>query len=284
MKITIWGCRGSITSPGPTTLRYGGNSTCVEIRTKTGQIIIIDAGSGIRNLGKALAQEKNNTQLRFFITHSHWDHLIGFPFFKPAYINTFTLTFCSGAHAQDSLKKYFTHQMAAPFFPVDFNLLKAKFDFHCQRPNMEPGHCKLDGFEVHPISLNHPNGGYGYKFIEQGKIFVFLTDNELGFRHHGGLTPKQYAEFCCEADLLLHDAQFTEEEYQTTRGWGHSTFGDALDLAYEAGVKSIGFFHHDPDRTDEDLAHQVELCREEIERKNGRIECFAAAEGMEIEL
>ncbi len=284
MKIKIWGCRGSITTPGPTTLRYGGNSTCLEIRTKTGQVIIVDAGSGIRNLGKALSQEKDVTQVRFFFTHSHWDHLTGFPFFKPAYSDAFSITFCSGPHAQDSIRNYLTHQMAAPFFPVDFNLLRAKFDFRCQRPHMEPGNCHLDGFEVCPIPLSHPNGGYGYKFIEQGKAFVFLTDNELDFQHDGGLSRAKYIEFCQGANLLIHDAQFTEEEYKFTRGWGHSTFTDATDLAIEAGVKSLGLFHHDPDRTDDDLGRQVEFCQERIQRKGRMTECFATAEGMEIDL
>jgi phosphoribosyl 1,2-cyclic phosphodiesterase len=284
MKIKIWGCRGSITTPGPTTLRYGGNSTCLEIRTKAGQIIIIDAGSGIRNLGKALSREKDVTQVRFFFTHSHWDHLTGFPFFKPAYSDTFSITFCSGPHAQDSIRKFLTHQMEAPFFPVDFNILRAKFDFRCQRPNMEPGNCHLDGFEVCPIPLSHPNGGYGYKFIEQGKTFVFLTDNELDFQHEGGLSRAKYIEFCQGADLLVHDSQYTEEEYKFTRGWGHSTFGDATDLAIEAGVKCLGLFHHDPDRTDDDLGRQVEFCQERIHRKGRMTECFATAEGMEIDL
>ena len=174
--------------------------------------------------------------------------------------------------------------MEAPFFPVSFNLLKAKFDFLCQRPNMEPGNCHFDGFEVCPIPINHPNGGYGYKFIEQGKTFVFLTDNELDFQHEGGLSLKEYIEFCQGADLLVHDAQFTEEEYKFTRGWGHSAFNDATDLAIEAGVKSLGLFHHDPDRTDDDLDRQVGYCQERIQRRGRMTECFAAAEGMEINL
>jgi phosphoribosyl 1,2-cyclic phosphodiesterase len=284
MKIRIWGCRGSITTPGLTTLRYGGNSTCVEIRSKKGQVIIIDAGSGVRNLGKALTQEKEVTHIRFFFTHSHWDHLVGFPFFRPAYLDTFTITFCSGSHAQDSIRKYLTHQMEAPYFPVDFNLLKAKFDYNCHRPNREPGNCHLDGLEACPVPLNHPNGGYGYKFIERGKTFVFLTDNELDFQHEGGLSRRQYLEFCRGADLLLHDAQYTEEEYKFTRGWGHSTMGQATDLAIEAGVKSLGLFHHDPDRTDDEINRQVEFCRERIKLKAGTVECFATAEGMEIDL
>jgi ribonuclease BN (tRNA processing enzyme) len=149
---------------------------------------------------------------------------------------------------------------------------------------MEPGNCHLDGLEVCPIPLSHPNGGYGYKFIEQGKVFVFLTDNELDFQHEGGLSRAKYIEFCQGVDLLLHDAQYTEEEYKFTRGWGHSNFGDATDLAIEAGVKSLGLFHHDPDRTDNDLDRQVEFCQERIHQKDGKTECFATAEGMEIEL
>ncbi len=284
MKIRIWGCRGSITTPGLTTVRYGGNTTCVEIRTKTGQVIIIDAGSGARNLGRALSQEKDVSQIRFFFTHSHWDHLVGFPFFRPAYLDSFSITFCSGSHAQDSIRKYLTHQMEAPYFPVDFNLLRAKFDFQCQRPNMEPGNCHLDGLEVCPVPLSHPNGGYGYKFIEGDKTLVFLTDNELDFPHEGGLSRGQYIEFCRGADLLLHDAQFTEEEYKFTRGWGHSTIGQATDLAIEASVKSLGLFHHDPDHTDDEISRQVEFCRERIHRKASTVECFATAEGMEIDL
>ena len=134
------------------------------------------------------------------------------------------------------------------------------------------------------MPLNHPNGGYGYKFIERGKAFVFLTDNELSFQHEGGLSRTQYTEFCQGVDLLIHDAQYTDEEYKLTRGWGHSTFGDATDLAIEAGVKCLGLFHHDPDRTDDDLDRQVKFCQERIYLTDNPVECFAAAEGMVIEL
>jgi len=284
MKIKIWGCRGSIATPGSTTLRYGGNSTCLEIRTTAGQIIIVDAGSGLRNLGKALILEKDATQIRFFITHSHWDHLVGFPFFQPAYSPLSSITFCSGPHAQDSIRRYLTHQMEAPYFPVDFKLLKAKFDFRCGRPHMEPDNCRLDGLEVYPVSLNHPNGGYGYKFIERCKTFVFLTDNELSFQHEGGLSRAQYAEFCRGADLLIHDAQYTDDEYKLSRGWGHSSFSDTTDLAIEADVKCLGLFHHDPDRTDDDLDRQTEFCQKRIYLADKAFKCFAASEGMVIEL
>lgn len=284
MKIKVWGCRGSIVAPGNTTLRYGGNTTCLEIRTKAGEVIIVDAGSGVRNLGKALLQEKDVTRMRFFFTHSHWDHLLGFPFFRPSYFSRFSIDFCSGPHAEDSIKKYLTHQMEVPYFPVEFNLLKANLNFRCERPHREQGNCLLNGFEVCPVPLSHPNGGFGYKFIEEGKTFVFLTDNELGFHHDGGLSLEQYTEFCREADLLIHDAQYTDEEYRVTRGWGHSTFAHATDLAVEAGVKSFGIFHHDPDHTDEDIDKQTELCRERIKNRGSTVTCFATADGMEINL
>jgi len=284
MKIKIWGCRGSIPSPGSTTLRYGGNTTCLEIRTSRGQIIIVDAGTGVRNLGRFLSQENDLAPIRFFFTHSHWDHLSGFPFFQPAYSGLSSITFCSGPHAQDFLKSCITRQMEAPYFPVDFKLLRAKFDFRCERPHREPGHCQLDELEVCPVFLSHPNGGYGYKFIEQGKTFVLLTDNELRFQHEGGLNREQYVDFCRGVDLLFHDAQYTEEEYKRTCGWGHSTFTDATDLAIEAGVKRLGLIHHDPNRTDDDLDRQVEICQERIRLAGSTVECLAIAEGTEIEL
>jgi len=284
MRIRVWGCRGSIAAPGSTTLRYGGNTTCLELRTSTGLIIIVDAGSGVRNLGRALSREKDLPPIHFFFTHSHWDHLAGFPFFEPAYSYNSSITFCSGPHAQDFLKSCITDQMRAPYFPVDFRRLKAKFDFHCKRPHMEPGHCNLDGLKVFPVVLSHPNGGYGFKFVEQGKTFVFLTDNELRFPHEGGLEWEQYAGFCRGADLLFHDAQYTEEEYEHTRGWGHSTFADATDLAIEAGVSRLGLFHHDPNRSDDDLDRQVKCCQDRIRLAGSSMDCLAIAEGMQFEL
>jgi ribonuclease BN (tRNA processing enzyme) len=243
----------------------------------------VDAGSGVRNLGKALGQDMSVRKIRFIFTHSHSDHLLGFPFFDPAYSSRYSITFCAGPHSQSSVRKYLTRQMESPYFPVPFQELKAKLDFCCDRPRGE-GHCSLAGLECLPVPLSHRNGGYGFKFLEQGKSLVFLTDNELGFRHEGALSRGEYVDFCNGADLLLHDAQYTEAEYQHTRGWGHSTYADATDLAIEAGVKRLGLFHHDPDRTDDDLDRQTEFCRERIRQRGSLVECFGAAEGMSIEL
>jgi phosphoribosyl 1,2-cyclic phosphodiesterase len=280
MKITVWGCRGSLATPGPSTLRYGGHTTCLEIRGKAGCLIIVDAGSGLRNLGKVLMQENGRREIFMMFTHSHWDHLVGFPFFTPAYFSRYKINLCGGPNARDSLQKYLSHQMEPPYFPVDFSVMKAQFSFSCDCPQAS----NIGSLEITHIALNHPNGGYGYKFTEGAKSFVFLTDNELDFAHPAGPDRAQYVEFCRGADLLFHDAQYTDTEYQFTRGWGHSTYAAATDLAIEAKVKRFGLFHHDPDRTDEDLDLQVLTCRRRIQQAGSQVECFATAEGQVIEL
>jgi len=280
MKIIIWGCRGSIASPGKNTLKYGGNSTCLEIRPKEGGVIIVDAGSGIRLLGKKLIKDESVNEIYMMLTHAHWDHLSGFPFFIPAYHNRFNITIYGGPKAQKSIKNYFSHQMNPPYFPIQFSAMKATFHFGYECPQMGA----IGPIEFIPIPLSHPNGGYGFKFIKEGKTFVFLTDNELDYTHPGGLSRKEYTEFCRGADLLIHDAQYTDEEYKFTRCWGHSTYLSATQLAIEAGVKDFCIFHHDPDRTDDDLDEQVDFCNSIIQKAGLSINCYAAAEGMEIDL
>ncbi len=277
MKIKIWGCRGSLATPGPHTVRYGGNTACLEIRDAQGRIIVVDAGSGMRYLGQALLREPEKTEIVLLITHTHWDHIVGFPFFAPAYHDSYHISICGGPGLQKFLPEFLTQQMAAPFFPVEFKHLLAKFSFGKACPFQGQ-----DGLHVTPIAINHPNGGYGYKFSENGKTLVFLTDNELGFIHPDGLGRESYVEFCRGVDLLIHDSQYTTEEYEQCRGWGHSSYNDATDLALEAGVKQLALFHHDPDRSDDDLDRQLEFCRQRIQKAGSPLHCVAAAEGMEF--
>jgi len=284
MKITIWGCRGSIPVPGQTSVRYGGNTTCIEIRSQSGQIYIVDAGSGIRNLGKVLSRENEQKQLRFFFTHAHWDHLLGFPFFTPLYSGDYKVTFCSGPHAQGAIHDYLTHQMAAPYFPVELSALRAEFIFECMNPCHEDRYCCFSDIQVRAFPVNHPNGGFGYKFVEGEKTFIFVPDNEIRFHHEDGPDRAEFVEQFRGADLLIHDSQYTEEEYGMTRGWGHSTFADAVDLAMDAGVKKLGLFHHDPDRSDDELDRHLAWCRKRIEAAGSSMDCFASTEGMVIDL
>ena len=287
MKVKIWGCRGSITTPGAGTLRYGGESTCLEITSGTGERIIVDCGSGIRRLGHHLLKEKSIRDVTILLTHAHWDHLAGFPFFVPAYVPDFRITVCGGPDARDAAMKYLKHQMEPPFFPVDFSAMKADFGTGCSCGSEECTHCpsKTDGsIQCCSIPLNHPNGGYGFRFTSSGKSFVFLSDNEIGYSHEGGRSREDYVEFRRGADLLFHDAQYTEKEYERTRSWGHSTFEDAIKLGIDAGAKRLGLFHHDPEHDDDMIDKLAEYCGDYIHKAGSSMECFACVEGMEIEV
>ncbi len=278
MRIKIWGCRGSIPSPGCDTNKYGGNTTCVEVRLKDGSLIVIDAGTGIRCLGNTLLKARGPKKVHLLLTHAHWDHLQGFPFFVPAYMEEYSIIVRGGRPAKQSLEAFLAHQMDPPYFPVPFRDLKASFDFRQENGQS----LSIGKVEIIPIPLKHPNGGYGYKFIEGNKTFVFLTDNEIGFDHPGGLPDAEYAEICRNADLLIHDGQYTEQEYEISRGWGHSTFRSVTDLSISADVKRLGIFHHDPRHLDQDLDRYIEECRQQISEEKSRVECFGTKEGMEI--
>ena len=281
MRIKFWGARGSIPTPESYAEKYGGNTTCVEVRLSDNSLILIDAGSGLRNAGIALTKEsKFPDDIHLYLTHAHWDHLMGFPFFRPAFMKGKRIHVRGGVKAKRSLEKFLSHQMERPYFPIDFESLNAEFDFTSGAPVKRHIGCG----EIIPIALSHPDGGYGCKIIDEGKTFVFLTDNELGYRHEGGLQEKDYIAICTHADLLVHDAQYTDEEYESKRTWGHSTYNQAMLLASSARVKKLGFFHHDPERTDEEIERQVALSREKLKQANRSIECFAVSEGMEFSL
>ncbi|MBN1836653.1 MAG: MBL fold metallo-hydrolase [Spirochaetales bacterium] len=278
MHIKVWGCRGSIPSPGCGTKGYGGNTTCLEVRLEDGTLVIIDAGTGIRELGNAILKRNGPQALYLLITHAHWDHLQGFPFFVPAYTEGYSILVRSGPRVRASLEHFLAHQMDPPFFPVTFGNLKARFDFQSE----DESEIAIDGTLIRPVLLNHPDGGYGYQFLSGGRKFVFLTDTELAAEHPGGLSRAEYLEICRGADLLIHDAQYTEQEYRRTRGWGHSTYRDAAEFALEAGARRLGLFHHDPLHTDREIDGFVRECRRLVRRSHGSLECFAVREGMEL--
>lgn len=284
MKIKIYGCRGSLPTPGISTNKYGGNTTCLEIVSTAGDVAIIDAGSGLNNLGKDLLTEGAVKSVRFFFTHAHWDHLLGFPFFRPAYRKDFTLTLCSGPHAQSVIRDYLSHQMQAPFFPVELDALSANMVFNCDNPCQEERFCCCGSLQVKAFPVDHPNGGFGYRIMENGKMFAFAPDNEINYGHPDGPGRDEFVRLFKDIELLIHDAQYTDNEYKITRGWGHSTFSATVDLAIEAGIKRLGLFHHDPDRSDADLNEQVAFCRDRIRAAGSNLECFAVHDGMELDL
>ncbi len=280
MEITIWGCRGSLPTPAKDKLRYGGNTTCLELRLDDGTVVVIDAGTGIRGLGRKLMADESLKEIYLVLTHSHWDHLMGFPFFAPAYSKRFKIHVRGGPIAKETLRKSLEQQMEAPYFPVRFSYMKAEFDFTHGIPKVK----QIGRATFTPIALSHPNGGYGYRIEEGGKTFVFLTDNELGYQHEGGGLRYEYANSCRDADLLIHDAQYTDEEYDRFTTWGHSTFGQVISLAIGAKVKRVGLFHHDPDRTDEGVDRIEASCRKMLAQQSSTLDCFAVAEEMKIAL
>jgi ribonuclease BN (tRNA processing enzyme) len=271
MRIRCLGCRGSLPTPGKYTTKYGGNTTCFLLDGADGTRIVIDAGSGIRVLSNYLFRKDKGRELTLLITHAHWDHLMGFPFFLPAYSKKYKIKVkgCNGTSY--SLKEIISHQFKAPYFPVKFRHLQAEITFsQNDRKVFHEGAVKVES-----IKLNHPGGGVGYKFTENGKTIVFLTDNELAFQHRKGLKPKDYIKFSEGADLLIHDAQYTSQEYERmNKSWGHSTYSDAYQLACEAGVKKLGFCHHDPERKDTDL----DGIENRYARKHAKMRCFVVKE------
>lgn len=271
MRITCWGCRGSLPTPGQHTVKYGGNTTCFQVDGDDGSLIIIDAGSGIRALGNHLAQIEGRRKITLLITHAHWDHLMGFPFFVPAYLKRFSIKVMGRNGANYRLKEVLSHQFKAPYFPVKFRTLKASMSFD----PASHASFKVGSIYVETIALNHPGGGTGYKFIENGKSFVFLTDNELCFQHREGLKREDYVRFAEGSDLLLHDAQYTVREYnRLNRSWGHSTFDDAYELGVDAGIRKLGFCHHDQERGDQEL----DAIEKKYARLNPAMKCFVVRE------
>ncbi len=279
MIIRCHGARGSIPVSGKEFLKYGGDTTCLEIRTKNDEIIIIDAGSGIRRLGNRLIEE-NRFEYSLLFTHSHYDHILGFPFFRPLYDERTTVHLMGCPTAQGNLKDILSRAMNAPYFPVPFDSLQAKITYS--------GSCPIsfgiDSIEIFTININHPNVGLGYKFVEDGHVFVFLTDNELGFKHRGGRSTEDYAEFVKNADLLIHDAEYTPEQYEKTKAWGHSTYVDALDLARKGRVKRFGLCHHNQDRTDAEQDLIVKKCREIVKNDGSGMDCFGLTQTSELKL
>ena len=279
MYIKCWGSRGSIPVSGKSYLKYGGDTTCIEVRTESNDIIIVDAGTGIRRLGNQLIREQRK-KFHFIFTHAHWDHVMGFPYFKPLYFRSSEFRMHRCPFHSKFVETILSKVMAPPNFPVKYSDIKANMHYE----DACPTEFNIGSVKVVPIPLSHPNSGSGYKFIENGKTFVFLTDNELGYVHPGGGTYEEYREFSANADLLLHDAEYTPQEYKTFIDWGHSVYTDVIKLALESGAKKLGLFHLNQDRTDAEMDNIVQVCRQSITDKGSDLKCFGVKRDMTFKL
>jgi phosphoribosyl 1,2-cyclic phosphodiesterase len=279
MIIKCWGSRGSIPVSGKEYVKYGGDTTCLEIRTRSGDLIIVDAGTGIRRLGNELIKENRNV-FNLLFTHAHWDHLMGFPFFKPLYRSNTKIRMHRCPFPSRYVESMLSKVMDPPNFPVRYSDIKADIIYEKSCPMR----FQIGSVVIFPIPLSHPNNGSGYKFVEDGKTFIFLTDNELGYIHPGGLSPKDYREFCFDAELLIHDAEYTPEEYKSTIEWGHSVYTDALELAFQSNVKKFGLFHINQERTDLQADDILVHCKTIVLDRGSSLECVMVGEGATFEL
>jgi phosphoribosyl 1,2-cyclic phosphodiesterase len=290
IRVTFWGVRGSIPCPGPSTVKYGGNTACLELRfDPDDRLVIIDAGSGIRELAGSLMKRdlpRGPIKTKLFLTHTHWDHIMGFPFFTPIFIpGTELEVYGPVTYEEDTLDKIVGDQLRYRYFPVRLEELRAKIDYyHLKESIKDLG----GGLCVKTKYLNHPILVLGYRFEHMGKVFCTLYDHEP-FRNVFETDPKapgydpeaaregetaaqeenqKVLDFFEGADLLVHDTQYTHKEYLKGKiGWGHSTYEWAINAAHKAGVKHLVLFHHDPERSDAQLEQLLKKYAEAVKGK-----------------
>ena len=288
MQVTFWGTRGSIATPGPDTVRYGGNTSCVSIRTDGGTLIVIDCGTGARALGRHLLAEAGDQTVdgHIFVSHTHWDHIQGFPFFEPLFRPGSTWHVYGPAGFGRSFADILAGQMQYSYFPISVDQLAADVTHH----DLTEGVFEVGDAVVRTQYLNHPALTLGYRIEADHATVVYAADHEP---HDGSLAAggdmtrsrhdDAHAEFAADADLLIHDAQYVADEYEARRGWGHSTIEYVVDVARAASVGQVALFHHDPSRTDDQLDRALDDARERAVRAGYGGTIVAAAEGMQIE-
>ncbi len=272
-RVRFWGVRGSTPTPMADHMKYGGNTPCVEVETQNGTIIILDGGTGLRLLGDALISRAKATgtaiQANLLLSHFHWDHIQGFPFFRPIYSDQNSFTIGAALPETQFLKLAFQGQFIYPYFPVLHSQLGAKIEFF--QFSQDP----VEFHDVHLSSrrLNHPQGCSGFRLELNSRVLVYATDHE----HGNPEADRAVRELARGASLLISDAQYTPEEYSHGKaGWGHSTWPDVISIARDANVKELVLTHHDPWRNDEGLAEIEEKAKAEFPN------CRTAREGMEI--
>ncbi len=291
MQLRFWGTRGSIATPGPSTLRYGGNTSCVEAVTKSGQRFIFDCGTGARPLGAWLmANAPKPVSATLLLSHTHWDHIQGFPFFVPLFVPGSRMTVCGPHGAKSSLPEVLAGQMEYTYFPVELSQLGAEIQYE----DLTEGFREIGGVRIGAQLLNHPATALGYRLEADGISLLYLCDHEPYWESlwHSGAEPgkpasilhegdRRHAAFMQNADVVIHDAQYTPEEYPGKKNWGHSTWSYVTGIAAAAGVKRLFLTHHDPSHDDAFLDRIEANARELAASLGSNMEISCAREGFE---
>ncbi len=299
--LRFWGVRGSYAAPFPSHTRVGGNTSCVEI-SSDGHSLVCDAGTGIIPLGdEMILRTDNNKKLLILLTHYHWDHICGLPFFKPAFIPGWEINLFAPGQSAGEIEQNLSAQMQVPFFPVSTETWLATINYlDPKKTNIDYGPINITCHHVH-----HPGITYGYKIKVGNKIIMYISDNECRFLDKSvkqkmdtfneeeqqmfeAVNREEYAyelQSIKGADILIHDAQYTPEDYETKRGWGHSCYVDVINYAIDAGVKEVYLYHHDPGYNDEAIDNIHENCQKIIKQREAFLKCHIAREnGLEIGL
>ena len=284
MRVRFWGTRGSVPTPGPTTVRYGGNTACVEVRTQAGTFFVFDSGTGIRELGLHLMRQGHPVDAHLMLGHTHWDHISGFPFFTPVFAPGNQVTIYGARDLDRSLRDVLAGQMHYTYFPVPLGDLQADITFS----ELEEGSLQVQDATIRTHYLNHTAVCLGYRVEADGVSLAYITDHEPygpvsddnGFVHGGD---RRLVEFVRGVNLLIQDAQYTPEEYLERRGWGHGSTDYVTEVAIGAGAHRLALFHHEPTHTDDELDRMVADARQRAaQRGSSDLEVFAAAEGVEL--
>jgi len=277
LTLRLWGVRGSIPSPGPLTARYGGNTPCISIEIGEDKCLVIDAGTGVRALGNYLLEKA--CQIYVLLTHEHWDHIQGFPFFAPLYQEGRRLLLFPVERDMDRLCSL-VDQMDGAHFPVTHSQLPSRPECVQSDPMEFLGQ---EGFHIQRHRTNHPGVCFGYRLDHNGKSLVFMPDNELQPVEKHWTTMEKLADFCRGVDVLMHDAQFVPRDFPLKRGWGHSLFGQTCELAAMAEAKHLILYHHDPERSDTQLDAIQEECQAWMAKHSPRTQVSVGYEGMTVE-
>lgn len=279
IDMRFWGVRGTLPVSGKNTLKYGGNTSCVTLEFPRNQFFVFDCGSGIKNVGDWLKeQRRRRVNFKIFISHPHWDHINSFPFFGPLYAQGNEVEVLGANQGDITMRQIVSAQMEGVYFPIRLSEFASRVYFH----DLEEEALEVSGISVKTKLLSHPGKCLGYRVDYNGRSICYVTDNEMYVETSDFYDPhyeKRLAEFVDGADALITDTTYTDEEYKTKEGWGHSCVSKVVNLADMAGVKNLYLFHHDPDQTDDDIDRKHDTAVQMLKKRNSKTKCLAPQEG-----